>query len=95
MNWSPKIRDAVWVAIISAAATLPFLDKPFHIDDTLMLLLAENVVQDPLDPYAGTVPEGGMVVVKSGSTSDADRGKFENSMREDSGPEIKLVRQLF
>jgi 4-amino-4-deoxy-L-arabinose transferase-like glycosyltransferase len=55
MNWSPKIREAVWVAIVSAAVTLPFLDKPFHIDDTLMLLLAENVVEDPLDPYAGSV----------------------------------------
>jgi hypothetical protein len=55
MNWSPKVRDAVWVAIISAAVTLPFLDKPFHIDDTLMLLLAGNVVENPLDPYAGSV----------------------------------------
>ena len=37
------------------AVTLPFLGKAFHIDDTFFHRVTENVVRDPMDPYAGEI----------------------------------------
>ena len=43
------------VFLIAALATLPFLDKAFHIDDVLYLRVADQILHTPLDPYAGIV----------------------------------------
>ena len=37
--------------LIAALATLPFLDKAFHIDDVLYLRVAEQILRTPWDPY--------------------------------------------
>jgi 4-amino-4-deoxy-L-arabinose transferase-like glycosyltransferase len=39
------------VLAIAAAATLPWLDKAFHIDDVLYLMVAEQIRSDPMLPY--------------------------------------------
>jgi hypothetical protein len=38
-----------------AAVTLPFLGKAFHIDDPFFHRVTQNIVEDPLDPYAGEI----------------------------------------
>jgi len=50
-------RPAEWGALLLLAAALtgPFLDKPFHIDDTFYLHVTRNIVDDPRDPYAGEI----------------------------------------
>lgn len=40
--------------LVVAVTTVPFLNKPVHIDDPFVLRIAENVVQNPVDPFAGT-----------------------------------------
>jgi len=45
--WSPL---AV-VALITLACLLPFLGKPFNMDDTLFIRAAENILKTPLDFY--------------------------------------------
>jgi hypothetical protein len=51
----PRIPGVEWSALVLLVAllTLPFLGKPFHIDDTFFLRVTENIVANPLDPYAG------------------------------------------
>src|SRR5690349_3737829 len=39
------------LAVATAAALLPFLDKPFHLDDPVFLWVADQIRQQPLDPY--------------------------------------------
>lgn len=44
------------IAIV-LAATLPFINKAFHIDDVLYLRVAEQILRTPWDPYGRTVDE--------------------------------------
>ncbi|MFP8878015.1 MAG: glycosyltransferase family 39 protein [Myxococcota bacterium] len=41
----------VWVCLLPALALLPWLDKAFHIDDTLFLLYARLISGHPFDPF--------------------------------------------
>ena len=54
---SPKERALEWslVLLLVGAVTLPFLGKAFHIDDTFFHRVTENIVRDPMDPYAGEI----------------------------------------
>lgn len=45
----------VGMALIATVATVPFLNKAFHIDDVLYLRVAEQITHNPLDPYHGIV----------------------------------------
>jgi len=46
----------LWLGVIIALIVgLPFLAKPFHIDDTVVLAIARNVTHDPLRPFAGSI----------------------------------------
>ena len=47
--------EGLGLACLVAAITLPFLDKPFHIDDLYTLQGIENVLRNPLDPIGGMV----------------------------------------
>lgn len=44
-----------WLAALGLALALavPFLDKPIHIDDPVVLRVSENVLRDAADPLAG------------------------------------------
>lgn len=46
-------RFAILLLVV-AITTVPFLHKPVHIDDPFVLRIAENVIQNPFDPFAGT-----------------------------------------
>jgi len=50
-----KVSAPIWLALATAAALAPFLNKAFHIDDPLFLWMAEQITRHPLDPYGFTV----------------------------------------
>jgi hypothetical protein len=41
------------LSLIVLSLTLPFLDKPVHIDDTFVLHIADRVLDHPADPFGG------------------------------------------
>src|SRR5436305_10942169 len=43
------------LALITAAALAPFLNKAFYVDDPLFLWMAHQIVKHPLDPYGFNV----------------------------------------
>lgn len=47
--------NSVWkglaIVVVAACLLLPFVNKPFHIDDTVFLRIAERIEDYPLDPY--------------------------------------------
>ena len=54
--FAPK-RSLQWTAVclIALAATAPFLGKAFHVDDTLYLAVARQILAKPWDPYGADV----------------------------------------
>lgn len=48
----PSRRGVLVVAGLTALVLLPFVTKPFHIDDTVFVRVAEQILRDPLHPYA-------------------------------------------
>ena len=56
MTLSPVTSRVLVVAIV-LAATLPFLNKAFHIDDVLYLRVADQILKTPWDPYGYMVNE--------------------------------------
>jgi len=51
---------ALWIAALTVVALLPFLGKPFHVDDPLFLWSAAQIVREPLDFYGAPVNWYGM-----------------------------------
>src|SRR6185437_4287063 len=52
-------RHPHWtLALITVAALLPFLAKPFNIDDPLFVWAAKQIYAHPLDPYGFNVEWG-------------------------------------
>jgi hypothetical protein len=43
------------LGLVIFAATVPFLGKAFHIDDALYLVVAQQILAEPLDPYGAEV----------------------------------------
>lgn len=52
---SPQLRDALLIAALVVVSLLPFIGKAFHIDDPVVLLVANQILSDPLDFYGLTV----------------------------------------
>ena len=53
---APSYRSgALVVGAVIALVAVPFLNKPFHIDDPFILYITANVLANPLDPFAGEV----------------------------------------
>lgn len=50
-------RDAIALLCLLGALSIPFLNKAFHVDDTYVLRIAANVLEDPMDPFAGSIDE--------------------------------------
>lgn len=48
-----KRRDFALLAFLTLLVTVPFLGKPFHIDDTFVLHISELILANPWDPFAG------------------------------------------
>jgi len=51
---------ALLILVLTVTALLPFLQKPFHVDDPLFLWSAEQIVREPLDFYGTPVNWYGM-----------------------------------
>ncbi len=47
-------RDILLLIIITSACLIPFLNKPFHIDDPLFIWIAQHIKDHPLDFYGFT-----------------------------------------
>jgi len=56
---SKSRRGWVWAVLLALAVGLPFLDKPFHVDDPVVLAVARQVRVDPWRPFAGHLNWGG------------------------------------
>ncbi len=48
-------NEILIVSVLSCVLAVPFLDKPFHIDDTFVLHITENIIENPGDPLGGTI----------------------------------------
>jgi len=48
-------KKLLTVLLVLAAVYFPFADKAFHLDDTLFLKAAEQILENPLDFYGGDV----------------------------------------
>jgi hypothetical protein len=49
-EWKPAYSPILLV-LLTLACLLPFMDKAFHVDDTLFVMAAKQIVKHPLDPY--------------------------------------------
>jgi len=47
-------RDVALLFLVVLAVTLPFIDKPFHIDDDVYLKGADQILREPFHPLSGT-----------------------------------------
>ncbi|HTQ51945.1 MAG TPA: glycosyltransferase family 39 protein [Candidatus Acidoferrales bacterium] len=50
-----SLRPLTWVLLITLVCLLPFINKPFHIDDPLFLRAAAQIQQHPADFYGFTM----------------------------------------
>ena len=48
-------KECLILLVLAAAVTLPFLNKPVHIDDTFVLTVSERILETPLDPFRGVI----------------------------------------
>ena len=55
-NSGPDHRIGVLAVLVLTVTTLlPFLAKPFHLDDTVFLWMAAQILRHPFDPFGGSV----------------------------------------
>ncbi len=52
---SERKKELAWILVITFVPLLLFAQKPFHIDDSAFLEIAQNILQHPLDPFHGKV----------------------------------------
>ncbi len=52
---SDRRKQLAWILGITLAPLLLFAQKPFHIDDSAFLEIAQNILERPLDPFHGSV----------------------------------------
>ncbi len=55
MNRHPERKELIWGVLLTGLLYLPFLNKAVHIDDPVVLRVTENVLENPLDPFAGGI----------------------------------------
>jgi hypothetical protein len=48
-------KEILVVSVLSCVLALPFLNKPFHIDDTVVLHVTKRVIEKPGDPLGGII----------------------------------------
>lgn len=57
----PVPASAWWVLVIALSIHIAFIHKPFHVDDTVVLHIARQVLQNPLNPLSGELDWDGAV----------------------------------
>ncbi|MBD3267503.1 hypothetical protein GF373_12620 [bacterium] len=48
-------RHTILIVLVVLITCVPFLDKAYHIDDTFVLAITENIIENPLDPMGGDI----------------------------------------
>ena len=52
MDWSQNNNKSIIIIILlTIIVTILFIDKPFHIDDIYVISMAQQLSEEPLDPY--------------------------------------------
>jgi 4-amino-4-deoxy-L-arabinose transferase-like glycosyltransferase len=52
---STALRASIVITVVTLATTLPFANRAIHIDEVYFVEVAQNILKDPLRPYAGAV----------------------------------------
>jgi hypothetical protein len=52
---SDRRKQLAWILGITLTPLLLFAQKPFHIDDSAFLEIAQNILEHPFDPFHGSV----------------------------------------
>jgi len=55
MNAVADNRNLIWILLLVLLITIPFLNKPVHVDDTFVLHISQKILEDPFDPFAGEI----------------------------------------
>ncbi len=50
-----KKQQIIIAFIVVLAIAVPFLNKPYHIDDTVVLIVTQKILETPLDPFQGVI----------------------------------------
>jgi len=53
-----RIVEIIVISVLLLGIMIPFLGKPFHIDDPFYIEITKSVVQDPLKPYSFMINSG-------------------------------------
>lgn len=57
----PVPASAWWVLVVALGIQIAFIHKPFHVDDTVVLHIARQILANPLDPLSGELDWDGAV----------------------------------
>ncbi len=62
-SWSAESlpRGALVVLLVALGIQIALIQKPFHVDDTIVLHIARQILMNPLNPYAGEIDWDGTV----------------------------------
>jgi len=53
-----QIANILIIILFSVVVSLPFVNKAYHVDDTIFLYIADQIANDPLRPYSFSVEWG-------------------------------------
>ncbi|RJP31175.1 MAG: hypothetical protein C4527_08435 [Candidatus Omnitrophota bacterium] len=48
-------RQVLIAILVVFAIAVPFLNKPYHIDDTVVLIVSQKILDNPFDPFQGVI----------------------------------------
>ena len=51
----PIWRGRIWASVLAVLLLVPFVNKAFHLDDTLFLISAQQIVRAPMDFYGADI----------------------------------------
>lgn len=54
-------QSTVFVLLLALAIQIAFINKPFHVDDTVVLHIARQILKTPLNPFGGELDWDGSV----------------------------------
>jgi hypothetical protein len=57
----PALTGMWWVLVVALGVQIAFIQKPFHVDDTVVLHIARQILMRPLNPLSGEMDWDGTV----------------------------------
>ncbi len=55
MKTAMKLQSLPLIVLVVAVTAVPFLNKAYHIDDPFVLAVSKQILETPLDPFAGKI----------------------------------------